>query len=184
LLAYQQAARYPYLHLVDGSISDDLGLRALTDVMLGPESDRFWQRRSAQPRRIVLVAVNATADSGPALARRHAAPSELAAARRAAQVSFDRYSVESTLLLRSLLEALALRRDAASPEVYLVEVDPRRLADAAERDAVMSAATTLALDRPLTARIVAAGAQLLTESPEFRRLLRDLQAAPTSLPAR
>jgi hypothetical protein len=128
--------------------------------------------------------VNATADSGPALARRHAAPSELAAARRAAQVSFDRYSVESTLLLRSLLEALALRRDAASPEVYLVEVDPRRLADAAERDAVMSAATTLALDRPLTARIVAAGAQLLTESPEFRRLLRDLQAAPTSLPAR
>jgi hypothetical protein len=93
-------------------------------------------------------------------------------------VSFDRYSMESTMLLRSMLEELARRRDATTPEVYLVEVDPRRLADAAQRDAVMSAATTLALPRARVSQLVAAGSQLLTQSPEFQRLLRDLQAAP------
>ena len=177
-LAYQQAARYPYLHLVDGSIADDLGVRALTDLMLGPSAGTSWQARGLRPRKIVLIAVNATADTGPGIARRRAAPPELETARRAAQVSFDRYSMESTLLLRSMLDELARRRDAPAPQVYLVEVDPRRLADASQRDAVMSTATTLALPRVVSSRLVAAGAQLLAESPEFQRLLRDLRTEP------
>jgi NTE family protein len=177
-MAYQQAARYPYLHLVDGSIADDLGVRALTDLMLGPTTGTSWRTPGMRPRKIVLIAVNATADTGPGIARRRAAPSELETARRAAQVSLDRYSMESTLLLRSMLEELARRRDATAPQLYLVEVDPRRLTDAAQRDAIMSTATTLALPRAVTARLVAAGAQLLAESPEFQRLLRDLRNAP------
>jgi NTE family protein len=178
-VAYQQAARYPYLHLVDGSIADDLGVRALTDLMLGTSPGATRQARGERPRKIVLIAVNATADAGPAMARRRAAPPELETARRAAQVSFDRYSRESTMLLRSMLVELARRRgDAPTQEVYLVEVDPRRLVDAAQRDVVMSAATTLALPRPVVSQLVAAGSQLLAQSPEFQRLLRDLRPAP------
>ena len=176
--AYQHSARYPYLHLVDGSIADDLGVRALTDLMLGPASAVSQPPRVAAPRKVVLIAVNATADTGPRIARRRAAPPELETARRAAQVSFGRYSMESTLLLRSMLDELARRRDSPAPQVYLVEVDPRRLADATQRDVVMSTPTTLALPRSVSSMLVTAGAQLLADSPEFQRLLRDLRPQP------
>jgi hypothetical protein len=81
-----------------------------------------------------------------------------------------------------MLEEIARRRSTVlpPPEIYLIEVDPRRIRNAAEREALMSIPTTLALPRPLTARIVAAGAKLLSESPAFQRLLDDLGAAPAT----
>ncbi len=169
LRAWQQATRYPWLQLADGSIVDDLGVRALTDAMLAFEAETT---QDARP--IILITVDAAADTGPHLARRRRAPGELETARRAAQVTLERNSTESQLLVRRLLDGLAQRRGESGRRTYLVEVDPRRMADAAEREAVMAAPTTLGLPPALADRIVDAGAQLLREAGEFHRLQSDL----------
>lgn len=62
LLAWQQSGRYPWLQLADGSIADDLGVRALTDAMLAFEAEP-----PTDTRHIVLITVNAAADTGPRL---------------------------------------------------------------------------------------------------------------------
>ena len=177
LLEYQRRERYPYLHLADGSLSDDLGVRAMIDALGTLDIDPAMRDRLGRsgPRRIAMIVINSVADGGPKLARRRGAPNEMDTVTRAAQVSIDRYSAESLLALRSLLGDLARRGALADPQdVYLIEVTPMQLQDQAERERILAVPTTLTLKPTLVDEIVDAGDKLLQSSGEYQRLLTDL----------
>lgn len=185
LLAYQRRDRYPYLHLADGSLSDDLGVRTMIDALTTVDIDPAMRSRlqTSRPRRIAMIVINSVADGGPKLARRRGAPNEMDTVTRAAQVSIDRYSAESLLALRSLLGDLARQGELSEPQdVYLIEVTPLHLEDQGERERILAVPTSLTLRPELVDAIIDAGDRLLQSSAEYQRLLRDLDGQRNAVP--
>lgn len=185
LRAYQLGERYPWLKLIDGSISDDLGVHLLIDSLVLAEQDEpaGLPLRATAPRRVALIVVRAASDIGPRLAQRRRAPKDADTLSRAAQLSIDLHSDANELLLRQLLAARTKNRGAADDaEVYYIEVDPRRLADAGEREYLLTLPSRLQLQPEAVDRSIAAGSKLLQDNAEWRRLIRDLAADAAAAP--
>src|SRR4030095_12929843 len=63
--SYRNAQQRPYIHLVDGGLADNLGVRGLVDhtVASGSLHDAFQNLRPGSVQRIVLVVVNSERDT-------------------------------------------------------------------------------------------------------------------------
>lgn len=177
LQTYLDAAARPFVHLVDGGLSDNLGLRGpLEALQLG--GGRGGLRGV---RRLVFVVVNA--ESKPDLSPDRSAdvPSLAQQLKAVSDIPLNRYSFETAELLRSSLEQWRseLRRPGVRPggevQFFLVEVDPARLADAAERDYFLGIPTTLTLAPEQVDRLRTVAARMMRESPDYQRLLEGLR---------
>lgn len=180
LQTYLDAAARPYIHLLDGGLSDNLGLRGpLEAVQVGP--GRGARSGLKGVRRLVFIAVNA--ESKPDLSPDRSAdvPSLGQQLKAVSDIPLNRYSFETAELLRSSLEQwrAEFRRAGARAgdevQFFLVDVDPARLADPAERDYFLGIPTTLTLTPEQVDRLRAVAARLMRESPEYQRLLDGLK---------
>jgi len=181
----------PYLHLLDGGIADNLGLRSVLDA-LAP-GDSLWAAprgaalQAARDVAIIVVDGGAAVEPGLSLDERSPGLREVFRAVTSAQV--NRYN-EATLdlarrSLRSWLAeaAVARLRDGGEPmpaRLYLISVSLDDFEPAAERDALRALPTNFALDARDVERVRAAAHVLLRRSPGFARLTAELNA---SLPA-
>ena len=73
-----------------------------------------------------------------------------------------------------LKEQSALHKGKRSPNYYLITVDFDKVANSAERNFFENLATSYMLSDKAVDKLVAAGGHLLRESPDYKRLLRDL----------
>jgi NTE family protein len=191
--SYLDAQARPYIHLLDGGLTDNLGLRSPMDAVFMRED--AWTLVQAlgiaDVRKVVFIAVNASTAPDPRWSRASRLPGIGQVLRAFKDIPIDRYSFETKELLAASFERWAadIRRqrvalgDSAGDdlEFVLVDVDFEALHDAAEREALMQIPTRWTLDEPTVARIRRAARQLLAESPTYQQLLRDLRARP--LPA-
>ncbi len=185
LALYQDSSSIPYLHLVDGALSDNLGVRAAIDAIASLEGERDLASAvgTALPRRIVFIVVDAANTASRAIARQSHAPGELEAARLAALVAIDRYSVESKLVLRGMLDRLVARLASEQPtELYYIDVDPHAVRDRARREHLLSIPTSLSLPAAVVDQVVCAAGEILAAAPDYQRLVRDLGGSPPAAP--
>jgi NTE family protein len=133
----------PYFHLVDGAVSDNLGLRGVLDYIEAFEALRI----AGQPTpldhvgRLIIFVVNSAAAPSNTWSRSENPPGTLSILTKAAGVPVDRYANESIELLK--------------------DIDARWTASRAVRDSV-------AFDSSWTVRCVAAR----TDASHFSSLLR------------
>ena len=179
----------PYLHLMDGGLFDNLGVRNTIETI-----DRFggFERTMRaidvrHVRKLVYLVVNAQSDPGFEEAGSADVPGIVRTLRAVADIPIDRYSVLSLAQLRSRLATwvaeVRANRDAgdqrfvsADVELYFIEVSLPMLADAEERRYLMRLPTSLSLPADDVDRVRRAARTLLRESSEFRRLAADLGA--------
>jgi len=188
----------PYLHLTDGGVSDNLGLRGPLEAIVSVDSPWSVLRRINQGRveRLVVIAVNAA--TRPETKRDASAdvPGLVDTVTAAATVPLDNYSFDTVELLdriaaeyRSDARAVAAcnRLSAArgaqcalnlpapnAVELYPVQVAFEFLPDRAERDWALDVPTSLELPRAAVDRLRLLGRKLLAQDPQFRRLLGEL----------
>jgi NTE family protein len=180
MMRYQDRNLIKYLHLVDGSVSDDLAIRTAIDAIdavagTDDPADPVEFLRVRRPKKIVFISVDAASLPGLRVAGRARAPSELTAARLAALVSVNRNSIESKIALRSSLELVVQKLSQQEPvELYYIEVSPDKLADAARRDDLMSVPTSFNLAPAVIDRVACSGGEILSQSTEYIRLVKDL----------
>jgi NTE family protein len=98
------AVEDPYFHLVDGGVSDNLGLRGVLDYL-----ETFEALKAAdQPtpldhvRRIIIFVVNSVSSPSTAWNLSENPPSTLSILTKSAGVPVDRYANESVELLRDI----------------------------------------------------------------------------------
>ncbi|MGI9315713.1 MAG: patatin-like phospholipase family protein [bacterium] len=175
---YLDQEKRPWLHLVDGGISDNLGLRAFYNTLgiLNNNNGTVPALLDASVRDIVIISVNAQADHHPHLALKRYAPSleEIISSVTSEQMS--RYSQDTIQIVRYEYENLANELSGPDNKVnfYFVEVSFDRLQDDKQRDYFNGIATNFDLSDQEVDRIIAVAGQLLSESPEFQALLRAL----------
>lgn len=193
----QDATKRPYIHLVDGGVADNLGLRGILESLEGLEAgaryrdDALLQRL----RRLVVIVVNARSAPDTDWDRSASPPSSLFILLQSASVPIDRYSHESieTLkdivarwnLLRELATLRAQRSGDSAPDapppvtLYAIDVSFDGIEDPVERSYFMNLPTSFALAPEAVDRLRGTAGRLLRESREFEALVRELGATGT-----
>ena len=179
---YQDAANHPYFHLIDGGLSDNLGLRGpLEPVMaLGgvrPAMQYFGVKR---PRKIVVIAVNAATHRDLGWDKHARAPGIVEVGFAFGDV-INRYSFETRQLFRDRIEQweseLNDGQTGMEPvKVYGIEVSFEQLADSKEREYFDNLPTRFSLPPGAVDRLRDVAGRLLRESEGYRTLLCDLSS--------
>ncbi|MCF8067704.1 MAG: patatin-like phospholipase family protein [Desulfobacterales bacterium] len=177
-LSYKDSAKRPYIHLVDGGISDNLGLHALIDyVSLGGGIKNVVELSDGIPKTVVVILVNAktepekTIDHSP----RKPALSEVVSAVSKTQI--ERYSLETISLVKESLTKWAdeLSTENIDIEPHFIEVSFEGIKAETFRNYFNNIATTLTLPPEEVQLLRKAGHTLLRESPEFQELIEEFR---------
>jgi NTE family protein len=176
---FRDAEHKRYIHLVDGGISDNLGLRPAIDFVTavgGIEVVRRVQRVEV-PDRMVVIVVNAETDPDPRIDLSAAAPSFASLMNSVSGGQIRRYNFETLLLTKSLLEQWGRELSSNDHPVttHMINVSFDALEDPDERRYFKRTPTSFTLSDTQVDRLREAGRQLLRDSPEFQRLLQELR---------
>ena len=191
------ASQDRYFHLVDGAVSDNLGLRGVLDYLEAFEALRL----AGQPtpldrvRRIIIFVVNSASSPSFNWNQRENSPSTMSILVKTAGVPVDRYANESIELLRDIdarwtaqrairdSKAFDKKKDptvgwvanAVNADLYAIEVSFRVLADEKERDYLNQLPTSFALPTEAVDRLRAAAKRIILASPDFQEMLKSSQ---------
>ena len=188
----------PYIHLVDGGISDNLGMRGVLDALEALEALHAVHQPTPldRVRRIIVIIVNSLSSPKTNWDQSESPPGSVEILLRATGVPIDHYSYEAIELLKDTAArwqtmrrlraaaAFAGNKDPAVADalnlpdidIYAINVSFPALRDKAELDYLNELPTTFVLPAEAVDRLRAAAGTILLSSPEFSRLLRDVGA--------
>jgi NTE family protein len=190
---------HPYLHLMDGGLADNLGLRYITDGYR--RTSGFLAQRKGRIKHLVVIVVNAKTQPPENLDSRESAPGLKDVAYKTATVSLDNYTFETIQMARELFTASdkAHRNVEACQnwidrlcgpghkipslgyrfQAYVIEINFQHVKDPELRERFLALPTTFYLKSDVVRDLIAVGGELLDQSPQFQDLLRDLaQGSP------
>ena len=168
-----------YLHLVDGGIADNLGLRVLYDTInyLGGPIPLARRIKLSPPRYLVIILVNAAVSPEKEM---DISPDEPEAADQITAISsaqISRYSLESIELLKNSLTQWATEwsEQAGQPiKPYFIQVDFSGIQDKKTQQFFNTISTSLSLPAEQVKGLREAAKRLLNNSPEYQQLLHDI----------
>ena len=201
MAAFQDSKARPYLHLVDGGVSDNIGMRSVLEALeaLGASASFRGETGFGAFRRIVIIVVNARSAPKTDWDRREDPPGAIGQLLNATGVPIDRYSFETIEILKDRQEVYGWRRElmiararlagmseaeaeASVPlprlTLHVVDVSFDDLADAKEREHYMNLPTSFALPSEDVDGLRDVAGRLLRASPEYQALLREWGGAP------
>ena len=173
-----------FLHLVDGGISDNLGLRAGIDLIeLVGGFERTGEIMQTQPLdRMVVITVNAETDPDPTIDLSSAAPGFASLMNAVSGGQIRRYNFETLLLTQELLQRLGREaRDRGIPmETFLIEVSFENLPSEADRRYFKRIPTSFRLKDREVDELIWAGRELLITSPDYQQLVDSVGGTPAA----
>ena len=199
--AFQNSKDRPYIHLVDGGVADNLGVRPVLETLEELILSTAFRGEVGFGvfRRIVLIVVNARSAPRTDWDRKEAPPGTVVQLLQASGVPIDRYSFETIETMKDKQEIYAWRRElliararlAGATEaeaeasvplpklaVHALDVSFENLPDPKEREYLMNLPTSFALPPEDVDRLRQAAGQLLRQSQDFQSLLREFGDAP------
>lgn len=184
--SYRDVARRPYIHLVDGGLIDNLGVRASIDFAV--ENGGFPELIETLGYRdlthAVFISVNAQRAPDLSIDQSAEVPS-FRRVMRAFELPVNLQSLHVSEELHASFERwreeIARRRPSAAgenvdrkPRFYFIDISLQAIADERERDYFKQIPTSLTLDAATVDRLRAVARKLLYDSPDFKQLMADL----------
>jgi len=170
--------RSRFVHLVDGGIADNLGLRAGIDIIeaAGGLDTALEFMHAEMPDELVVISVNAETEPDPKINLSSASPGFASTMGAVSGGQIRRYNFETLLLTHQLLENLesTSKRAGGKLETFMVEISFERLPDAEARDEFMHIPTSFKLSDEQIDDLIWAGRDLLLASPDYQRLVEHL----------
>lgn len=189
----------PYLHLVDGGISDNLGLRSGVEVFNWMEALREAGHTTPLDHvdQIIVIVVNSMSLPKNNWNKSEDPPGTIPILIKAAGVPIDRYSSEQIEHLRdiearwntmrSLRDLPAIKRikpkdsnnalnairNVPHAKIYVINVSFAGVPDANERDYLNELPTSFVLSDEAVDRLRVAAGDALMNSPDFQQLISD-----------
>jgi len=191
LRPYLDADKTKYIHLVDGGVADNLGLRAALDrvLALGGIWETFQYVGLENTRKVVFIVVNAETEVSSTWSLFGKPPAFAAMLSSYSSIAITRYNFETVMLLRESFSRwtgeiqknrCAGKSVSTEPgacgdiKFYLIEVKFDALKDEAERHYFKRLPTSFKLPEKEVDKLRDAAHRILTHSGEFRQLLDDL----------
>jgi len=200
----QDGANRPYLHLVDGGLADNLGMRGVLEAMEELEAARSLRKKTRldDVRRMVVFVVNSLSVPRTNWDQSERPPNDVAILLKATGVPIDRNSYESVELLKDIVARWKILRqvrenkefavgasgkfkellDVPDVEIYPIDVSFQALDDPAEFAYLNDLPTSFVLSDEAVDRLRAAAGKIIRSSPEFQRLVKDTGAVMVTPP--
>lgn len=184
--SYLDASARPYIHLVDGGLADNLGLRSLLDRSQADGGLRSSVRQTGGGKiaRLVIIAVNAEREPGVAIDSSDKVPSIaqvldtllFGAGSRATAETLGLLSDTVQVWRRELGHEAVDGKDPFAPDaqIHLVNVNLRDVPELTERRTLLQVPTAFSISPGEVDQLVAAGRKVLWQSPQFQAMLRSL----------
>ena len=192
---FQMSEERPYIHLVDGGVSDNIGVRGVLESIQELAACEAFQGEVGFGviQRIVLIVVNARSSPGTDWDRRESPPGFTAQLLQSSGVPIERYSYETIETMKDIAEIWKWRREllvaekrfagatlaeaeASVPKVALevVDISFDTIPDPTERTYFMNLPTSFVLPDEDVDRLVEEAGQLMRQSVEYRSIVHDM----------
>lgn len=172
--SYSDIRKHPYVHLVDGGVSDNLGLRALTDRIEGIGSGKTLVDIQKIPKKILVISVDAEVVPEHTLDETAAKPSVTETFEAFSDAQFRLYNDETRLLLQKKLEDLQkhLNTQGKPTEIFNATVSFSSVQSPSLKTYLNKLPTSLELSDHDVDMLVRVGGELLRSSPRYQDFLK------------
>lgn len=170
----------PYVHLVDGGITDNLGLRSIYDLprFVGGIGNYYHRYDRKPPRRLVVIAVDAATAPAQAMNRSNRIPPISEVINAMSDVQLHRYNADTLSLMQKGLQdwSEALSTPEHPVDSYFIYLRLNQVTDPEQQAFLNEIPTSFSLTDTQIDTLVETGGDLLRNHPEFQRLVKDLDA--------
>jgi len=178
LRSYRDKESRKYIHFVDGGITDNMGLRAMTDVVAisgGPGSMINKMQRKI-PRRIVFLSVNATTQNNSDMDKTTEQPSMLDAMNAMTDVQLHRYNAATVDKVKEDLAIWTAKISTSEHPLtsYFIQVSLEETPQLQLKLFLNKIPTSFSLTDEQVDTLISSARSLLRANPEFHQLLADL----------
>ena len=179
LARYQDSVEQPYLHLVDGGLTDNLGLASLLDMSnLLSVRKLYAELKKSALRHVVVVSVNAQNERTSHIDKSADVPGVREVVDTVINVPIDK-ATESTVQYSQKFanqwNAYAKRQREAKIKVYFVNVSLKDLPEGQLKKDVLNIGTSFYLPESDVDKLREAAKILLMQSKEYHAALKVLQ---------
>ncbi len=197
---FQNSKERPYIHLVDGGVSDNIGVRGVLEALeeLAASAAFRGEVGFGVFRRIVLFVVNSHSSPRTDWDRSESPPGFAVQLLQSAGLPIDRYSFETIETMKDRAQIATWRREllvararlAGVPEaeaearvpkisLQVLDVSFDAIGDPQERASFMNLPTSFVLPAEDVDRLREVAGRLLRRSPEYESLVREFGGTPT-----
>jgi NTE family protein len=197
--AFDDSVERPYIHVVDGGIADNLGVRAVTEAF----DERFIRSEAERDpdvpiyQNVFMIVVNAHSSPKKNWEQRESPPGFLKQLRQTSTVPIERTSMETVELMRDRIQEVAVQRqwlvdqavlkgvtrEAAEaryplPRFEVVEVSFDKISDAGQRQYFENLPTSLHLQDEDVDKLRNIAGELLRTSPTYQKIQQAFHVDP------
>jgi NTE family protein len=179
LKEFTDARAHPFIHLVDGGVSDNLGLAPVQDYLesLPFSANEQLDMKKRKTRKVVIIGVNAYSSPEKDWDTKESPPGSLSTAAAAASHTLDHNSLNTLDRVREGFEQwrtdLSKQKDVKLYSIYLSFTNFK---DKSDQRFFLNLPTTFFLPSADVDKLRDAGHRLLRDNETFRELLQDLGA--------
>jgi NTE family protein len=178
LRSYSDKESRKYIHFVDGGITDNMGLRAMTDVMAlsGGPSALISKLQRKIPRRVVFLSVNASTEHASDMDKTTKQPSMLAAMNAMSDVQLHRYNASTVDRTKESLDTWTAKMSTLETPVtsYFIQISFEETLQPKLKLFLNKISTSFSLTNEQVDTLIASARSLLRADPQFQKLLPDL----------
>jgi|WetSurMetagenome_2_1015567.scaffolds.fasta_scaffold00035_17 NTE family protein len=193
-LAYVNSQERPFVHLLDGGVADNLGLRAVYNLF--EKKEMREKMETDRIKRLLVIIVNARTDPNETIEKDESTPGIFTVGKKTFTIPMENYTFETIELFRSMLREKTGAREAAvacqrqidtqcnnscriaEPKggvmrLYIAEISFDSLKDKNEKAYFNNLPTSFALEKEQVDRLIEVGGRLLAENPSFKKFLEE-----------
>lgn len=184
---YQEKEKYPYIHLIDGGIADNLGIRSLLHIITELDNDFMKVMKIfgiPNSKKVAIIVVNAADSLNPKIAQQNTPPDIETTMGAVSTIQLKRYNTETLDLITNNFKVWKKQvqderckdkiDDCKGIDFYLIELNFNQLSEEKAKKFVLTE-TSLELPSQKVDELIEAGEILLRNSKEFNKLLNDLK---------
>ena len=174
---YSDSKNRPYIHLIDGGLTDNLGMRSLLDMTeMYPEKILTHKIKQNKIRHIVVINVNAQNEVSSNLDKSAAVPGFRDVVSAIVNIPIDQHSQESLRRFRAFVDQW--NKDKQNENIYFsfVSLNLKDLPPSRLRDKVLNIPTSFYLPPEDVDNLRTAAAELMKQSLDYRNLLTEFAA--------
>jgi NTE family protein len=193
-LIYVNSKEHPFVHLIDGGVADNLGLRAVYNLFEKKALREKMEKNRI--KRLLFIIVNARTDPSDTIEKDEGPPGLLTVGVKSFTIPMENYTFETVELLRSMLREKIKEQEAAAScqklldtyckdgfriaetaggkmKLYIAELSFENLRDKKERIYFNDLPTSFSLEREQVDKLIEVGGRLLSDNPSFRKFLEE-----------
>lgn len=171
--------RLKYVHLVDGGITDNLGLQALHDLITlsGGAKKTVKEMGNRPPKHFVIISVNSSINPILDMDLSNVEPSISETLGAISSVELHRYNTATIEQTKVNIKkwADAVSTPGHQVKTYFISIGIENIVKSDERVFFNKIPTSFGLSEETVDRLINAGVQLLHDDPEYQRLVSNLE---------